>query len=137
MVLDADYIGHGIYLGSSAYTQKELEEKNINVIVNITPESEIARKTTLEFHRYPVSFILTDEQNAKNIRDAINHIYRMVKDYGKYIIYLHCFEGVNRSAVVAIGVIAKLLRCSVEDAISYVSKRRKIMPQEKYLRFLS
>jgi len=155
--MDYDEIIPGLILGSSRYDEAALKELNVTAVVNMTPSDEVPTKIRdvheltsgdsdedggreggesagMKFYRFPVSYRIPAEVSHMNFLTAIATVKTLVAN-GETV-YLHCFEGVNRSACVAIGVVARLQNISINQAHALVASKRRIMPQYKYLVWL-
>ena len=133
--MDAHGIVPHLFLGSSDYTAADLTALGVDTIVNMTPADEIPEIVhACQFHRFPMSFTIDDVVSLRNLRAAILRVYALLKE-GRCV-YLHCWQGVNRSATVAIGVVMLQRGIPLDEARAFVHKRRPITPSARYLAYL-
>lgn len=122
----------GLYIGSRDATETELMNIGVDVIVNMAPVEETPQiSQRIEHHRFPITLNMPIEEVRANLLSAIIKVQELIMD--GHIVYLHCVEGYNRSAAVAVVVYAKMKRCSWEEAIERINAIRPISPQRHLL----
>ena len=134
----ADYneIIPGITLGSidGLYSYKG---QQIESVISVTPEDEtpLPGKYKPISQRFPISFKMekTKIANIVNIVvDVMNNEYQQKKN-----IYIHCYEGVSRSAICVIYYLIKYHAFTRKDAFEFVKKQRpNVSPNEIMLEVL-
>ena len=131
--MDCNQILPFLFLGSCEYTRKILQQLNIQAVITVTPEDECPTMITdLEFYRYPISFTMTCEQIKEVLNDAVNKTLELMAQ--NKLVYLHCYEGINRSATVAIVCVMRTMNMEMNEALAFVkSKRNKINPGENMI----
>jgi protein-tyrosine phosphatase len=125
---ESNQIINNLYLGSSfnAYSISELTNKKINVIINITEEIDNFHENNLSmtYYRFPIK-----DNNQDDISDIIEQTYDLIDEHlskGDGIL-VHCFMGASRSATVIIYYLMKKYNITYEQALSYVSNKRKVV----------
>ena len=120
--MDSDWIiPERLLLGSCDYTQKDLLDRNIDVVVCVAPNDEVPLIDLSRARSFPISFRQPDALSAKNM-DAAKEACLATSN----VSYLHCVQGFNRSAAVAVLVVEAFFRVSRHEAIEYVSSRRHV-----------
>jgi protein-tyrosine phosphatase len=136
-IMNYDYheIYPNLFLGAKDYDGSLLESLEINVIVCVAPEDQVPTfiDERVLFLRFPISFQQPDALSRDNMRFATKTCIDLLKAEKR--IYLHCVEGYNRSAAVAVLVMMSVLDMNEEESIRYINKVRKIAP-ERHLRLL-
>jgi hypothetical protein len=100
-----------------------MAESGINAFVNVSGKDPVYQKF-LEKNVSYVSIPLVN--NAPNdvacIKAAAQEVLRLMGDAKR--VYLHCFSGISRSALVASIVVAVSAKCSFYDGMRFVKSRR-------------
>jgi protein-tyrosine phosphatase len=125
---NANLIVPRLWLGNRPASQdvQWLKQNNITVIFNCTKDIPFA-PLKVKLYRVPVD----DNLQADEIRNmglwSPEIIVKLVKEYNTGAnILVHCHAGMQRSAaVVAMFLIAKY-RCTTDEAIAYIKRRRPI-----------
>ena len=133
---DFNEIIPGLYLGSyDAIYTNEFKQLGITFIISTTPDEETKRHPTIVNCRLAMSSRMNNETLCERIQSASNLIKGLLGD-GETI-YIHCYEGVSRSAACVIYYIAKTLNLNLEDAITFVKEKRpSVNPNERMLECL-
>lgn len=125
----------GLILGSlDGLYQSNLEKDfpNIDVIISVAPSDETPlpnkyMKNKLIFKsRFPISGKLSIETIANmliTIADTIHNILDK-QTISTNCIYIHCYEGISRSAASVIYYLIKYRNMSYEEAMKFVISRR-------------
>lgn len=117
-----------LYLGSSfnAYSLTELNDKKVNVIINITDDIDnfFADDSNFTYYKFPIK-----DNNEDDITDILNHTFNIIKYHlnkGDCIL-VHCFMGASRSASVIIHYLMKTNNISYDRALQYVIEKRNVV----------
>lgn len=137
---DYNTIIPGLILGSidGLYSKTLTENEQFDVVVSVTPldETPIPGKYKHCNSRYPISFKMpTDEivQIVKTVADKLDEIMKS-KENGKNI-YIHCYEGVSRSAVCVMYYLVKYHGYTKQAAFDFVKKQRpNVSPNDVMLK---
>ena len=109
-----------------------LLEQVLPAIVCVAPQNEVPDYVTpLPTYRFPVSFMLPDDVSKQNIHAAVTKCIELIAS--GHTVYLHCWQGVNRSAAVAVVVVEKVMHISRAEAMAYVSMCRPAVDPKKHL----
>ncbi len=118
----------GLYLGSSynAYDIKQINNKNINVIINITDEIPNFYEDNLLLKYYKFSI---KDNNIDDINPILTETYDIIDEHlskGESIL-VHCFMGASRSASVIIHYLMKKNRWTYDYAKTFVIVKRPLV----------
>ena len=118
-----------LIIGSSEYNLRGLVDSGVGSIICVAPLEEISHAKP---HRwmdvYPL--YLCDKKSADNMRSALQRCLELIREGD--VAFLHCVNGYNRSAAVAVLVVQNWFCATRKEAIEYVSARRDVDPS-KYL----
>jgi protein-tyrosine phosphatase len=125
---EADEIIEHLYLGSSfnAYSLTDIKNKNINVILNITEEIDnfYEYDKSITYYRFSIK-----DNNEDDISEILEKSYEIIDEHitnGNNIL-VHCYMGASRSASVIIYYLMKKFNWNYEDALLFVSNKRKLV----------
>lgn len=94
--------------GNDALNQQFINENNINVVVNCTPNIPFYNNITFKY-RIPVNDDLQDESMNKMFVAMDHLIPFLVKHINRGDrILIHCYAGMQRSAIVTMGLLSAL-----------------------------
>ena len=117
-----------LFLGSSynAYNKHELENKKINVILNISNEIDNFYETdnSLTYYKYSIR-----DNNHDDISNILNETYNVIEHHlsiGDKIL-IHCYMGSSRSASVVINYIIHKYKVSYEQSLNIVKNKRPVI----------
>jgi protein-tyrosine phosphatase len=117
-----------LFLGSSfnAYNKHELENKKINVILNISNEIDNFYETdnSLTYYKYSIR-----DNNHDDISNILNETYNVIEHHlsiGDKIL-VHCYMGASRSASVVINYIIHKYKVSYEQSLNIVKNKRPVI----------
>jgi len=134
----ADEIVPGLWLGNAIASQdpKFYAQRGIQAVFNCTKDlpflPSIPRK-----YRLPVHDNLQDEEIRAMENASFEVVYKLSQEHNRGPVLVHCAAGMQRSAaVVAMYLMAKNPGMKVEEAITYIQKRRPIAftPGPNFLR---
>ena len=156
MLNHADQILPGLWLGNaySAHDTEFLRKNNISVIINCTKDIPFTNEIDVYKYRIPVDDSLKNEDIIKmtnsleNVLKFLNYTYS-IKSRN---VLIHCFAGVQRSAIVVVSFLYKLRLTEEENtsdfgdyyikqqnakwAFNYIiSKRKQAFAGGKYINF--
>lgn len=130
---DFNQIDTHIYLGCyEAIFGKPFQALQVTCIIALTPFEETPYTLPIQCYRYP----LTSKSTVDDVQTVMRQVYDTILRHPKDILYIHCYEGVSRSAICMIYYIHKKYNLSIEDAIEYVKQKRKIYPKDAFLKSL-
>lgn len=119
----------GLWLGNKAASQdiNWLREKNITTVFNCTKDIPFKMGGPSHLYRVP----LDDNLQADEIRNlelwSWEVAYKIAKEYtdGNRIL-VHCFAGAQRSAAVVAIYLISTFRCTTEEAIAFLKRKRGV-----------
>ena len=119
-----------LLLGSCNYTRQNMIDQNIDVVICVAPDDEVHNswnhfESFNSFRCFPISFRQPDTTSAINMEAAKNACIESIESIDCRV-FLHCVEGFNRSAAVAVLVVEALFCISRKEAIEYVLARRHV-----------
>jgi len=127
---DFNEILPGIYLGGyEAIFGKEFKKLNIKCIISMTPEEETPYKLSdISCYRFPI----TSKNTIDEIKYKILECVEIMNSHKN--IYIHCYEGVSRSAICVLYYIYKLLNKNIIESYEILKKKRNsVNPNEKMI----
>jgi len=125
---ESNEIISNLYLGSSfnSYNLKELERKNINVILNITDDISnfYEYKNNIIYYKFPIR-----DNNFDDISEILNKTYDIIDNHinNGDTILVHCYMGASRSASVVIHYIMKKYGSTYDQSLFLVKSKRPIV----------
>jgi protein phosphatase slingshot len=119
-----------LYLGSewNASNKSELQRNGVRAVLNMA--IEISNFFEGDFG---YMHVMIHDEPHENILQYFDRTYRFIKkttDAGGSV-FVHCKMGVSRSATAVVAYAMKENNWSVEDAVSYVRSKRKIVAPNK------
>ena len=115
-----NYIIDNLYLGDriAAANETFLKEYNISIVINCAIQiiSNYNDLKALELKLY-------DDPNAK-LFPILEYVYKIIKQYQKTNILVHCMMGSSRSASVVIFYLMKEKKWDYDTCLKYVQERR-------------
>ena len=115
-----NYIIDNIYLGDIVAASNEtfLKEYNISIVINCAIEFESNYKDlkALELKLYDSIY--------QNLFPKFEYAYKIIKQYQKTNILIHCMAGVSRSASLVIFYIMKEKKWDYDKSFEYVQRIR-------------
>jgi protein-tyrosine phosphatase len=125
---DAHEIVPGVWLGNrrAALNDKWLKEKNITVVFNATKDIPFSPSIKKQY-RIPIDDNLQPEEIRNMTLWSHEIVYKVLQETNKgNIILIHCFAGMQRSAIIlAMYLIAKY-GMTWQQAINYIKEIRPI-----------
>ena len=122
-----DEIIPGLYLGNyqSSYKQN-LEKNKIDIVINANKDlpfySDKTKNIRIDIDDdLSMSSIIRMVYYLKHILPFINHQLR-----NKKRILIHCYAGMQRSAVIVAGYLIKYRNYNIDEAIEYIRGKRPI-----------
>ena len=124
-----DHIIDNIYLGDvfAARNETYLKIHNISIVINCAMEhkSEYKDIKALELE-------LLDFYEIK-LFPKFDFVYKIIKQYNKTNIFIHCMGGVSRSASLVLFYIMKEKKWNYDISLNYArSKRPTVNPNESF-----
>jgi protein-tyrosine phosphatase len=118
-----DLIIDGIYLGNE-YTSKNKALLESNKITHI-----LICGSTLEAHfpeNYKYELLPIDDFQFHDIKQHFAKAYEFIENAkkGGGIVFVHCAQGISRSATIVISYLMKLKGWSFQEALDFVKKQR-------------
>jgi len=119
----------GLWLGNKAASQDRmwLQTSQIGAVFNCTKDLPFVQNIGIHMYRVPVD----DNLQAEELRN-LQHwsweiVYKLTKERsdGKRVL-VHCFAGMQRSAAVTAMFLISQYRCTTDEAIAFIKKRRPI-----------
>ncbi len=126
-LMPASHIIDNIYLGSAfnASNLLQLNNQNIKCIVNVTSEiSNYYENYNEDFDYYNYNVLDSNMDSIHSIFAPVMDVLEKNKDKN---ILVHCFMGSSRSAVIVLLYLIKVKKFSLEYALEYLKKKRKII----------
>ena len=142
MALDCDHIIDNIVLGSypAILTSKFQQEIKPRIIISMTPEEETyintAKFSNVECYRFPISSKMKSEDIITSIVSGANILLQETARDLPSNIYIHCYEGVNRSAATVVYYMHLKYKWNLEHCIEFLSSKRKISINETMMAIL-
>jgi len=119
---------NNLYLGSSfnAYSNSEISNNKINVIINVTEEIDNYHKDNLSivYYKFPIK-----DNGIEDISDILEQSYDIIDKHlsnGDRIL-VHCFMGASRSASVIIYYLMRKYNISYNKSLQHVYNKREIV----------
>lgn len=103
-----------------------LRRNNITTVFNAT--KDIPFVNGIEFmYRVPVDDNLEDDEIRNMGLWSWEIVFKVLKEYnaGKHIL-IHCMAGMQRSAAIVAMVLIAKYRCTTDEAIRYIKRKRQI-----------
>jgi hypothetical protein len=124
--LPSQEIVNNLFLGSAfnAYNLYDLEEKKINVIINISNDINNYYTDKFIYHKFKIA-----DNNSDDISEILEETYKIIITnlaLGNKV-FIHCFMGASRSASVIIYYLMKKYNITYKKAKKYVMKIRPII----------
>lgn len=117
-----------LFLGSSfsAFNKFDLDQKNINVVLNITDEIDnfYEGKSNITYYKFPIR-----DNNQDDISMILEETYNIIEyhlELGDRIL-VHCFMGASRSASIVINYIMKKYNTTYINAFNLVKRTNPII----------
>ena len=142
MALDCDHIIDNIVLGSypAILTSKFQQEINPKIIISMTPLEETyintAKFPNVKYYRFPISSKMNNEDIIYSIVSAANILLLETARNLPSNTYIHCYEGVNRSAATVVYYLHLKYKWNLEHCIEFLSSKRKISINETMMAVL-
>jgi dual specificity phosphatase 12 len=119
-----------LYLGCyEAIFGKPFQHLQVTCIIALTPFEETPYTLPITCYRYP----LTSKSTLEEIKQVIHQVYEVLLKHPNENIYVHCYEGVSRSAICLIYYIHKKYNFTIEDAFHFVKQKRSIYPKDIFI----
>ncbi len=119
-----------LYLGCyEAIFGKSFQQLQVTCIIALTPFEETPYTLPITCYRFP----LTSKSTVEEIKQVIQQVYETLLRHPNETIYIHCYEGVSRSAICLIYYIHKKYNLTIEDAFHFVNQKRSIYPKDIFL----
>jgi hypothetical protein len=134
--MSCDEIVPGVYLGAyDVFFSKKFEELGVTHVISVAREIETPLSdritSSCTTYRFPISGKMECNESIVVIKKVAKLLNELLSD-NTNVIYLHCYEGVSRSAACLIYYIHKYCDIKGEEAISFVkSKRNSVNPNDK------
>lgn len=127
----------GLILGSidGLYSKLLNQIEKIDMIISVTPleETPIPSKYKDCNLRIPISFTMEIDDIVQIVNNVVVKLNENMKK--KKTIYIHCYEGVSRSAICVMYYLVKYHGYTKPDAFNYVKiKRPNISPNDLMLK---
>ena len=105
-------------------TRHLIHNCGVSIIVNMTPKGETpsAPQAFAEQYRFPITMKMSDTDIKASIIGAAKQLRQSVS-LGKSV-YVHCYEGVNRSASVVVWYVMTEYSLTFQKASAFVSGKR-------------
>jgi hypothetical protein len=122
-----------LVLGSSRYTAQDLNALGIGAVVCVAPSDEAAEPTQFAgpFYRFPIAFTIPETMAHRHAAMAARTVHALMSE--GVVVYLHCLEGNNRSAAVAVAVLAHASNIPTETVTSQIASKRLIFPRSHWI----
>jgi hypothetical protein len=117
-----------LWLGNRQASQNEfwLRQNNITVIFNATKDIPFVSGIP-SMYRVPVDDNLQENEIRNMELWSWEIIFKVMNEYNKgKTILIHCAAGMQRSAAIVAMVLIAMFRCSADEAIGYIKKKRSI-----------
>lgn len=126
---DFDEILPGIYLGCyQAIFGKKFKETKIDCVISLTPEEETP--LSIPCYRLPIS----GRSTLDEIKSIIIECVEIMNNNKGKSIYVHCYEGVSRSAICILYYMYKTLDINIMECYALLKeKRSSVNPNEKMI----
>jgi protein-tyrosine phosphatase len=137
--MDCNQVLPLLYLGSyECLYKKTFNQISVDAIINTTPAIEtpiIPIKFDNAHYRVPMTFTMSKNEIKNAIKTIAKIIDNLINDNKR--IYIHCYEGISRSATCVIYYMYAYKGMTMLDALSFVkSKRKSVCPNELMLECL-
>jgi len=117
-----------LWLGNRKASQDVVwvRRNNITSVFNATKDIPFASGTEF-MYRVPVDDNLQDDEIRNMELWSWEIVFKVLKDYnaGKCIL-IHCAAGMQRSAAIVAMVLIATYRCTTDEAIKYIKRKRPI-----------
>ena len=139
MALDCNMIIDNIVLGAypTMFHSKFAKEISPRTIISMTPNDETpinGKLASLQCYRFPISSKMNSEDIISSIVSGANILLQENKPDS--IIYIHCYEGVNRSAATVVYYLHLKYGWQLAHCIEFLSSKRKIAINETMMAVL-
>lgn len=127
-VADAHEVLPNLWLGNrnAALNQHWLQEKQINAVFNCTKDIPFAAGQR-RMYRIPVDDSLQDEDIRNLELWSWEAIFKLTKEMSEgNRVLVHCAAGMQRSAAVVAMFCVSQFRCSTDEAVAFVKRRRPV-----------
>jgi protein-tyrosine phosphatase len=125
----ANEILPGLWLGNRHASQDRafLEGKNIGAIFNCTKDLPFPPNASQHLYRVPIDDNLQQEEIRNLALWAVEIVYKLHKERvaGNRVL-VHCAAGMQRSAAVVAMYLISQYRCTTDEAIAFIKRRRPI-----------
>jgi protein-tyrosine phosphatase len=125
---DAHEIVPGVWLGNrrAALNDKWLKEKNITVVFNATKDIPFSPSIKKQY-RIPIDDNLQSEEIRNMTLWSHEIVYKVLQETNKgNIILIHCFAGMQRSAIILAMYLIVKYGMTWQQAINYIKGIRPI-----------
>ena len=129
LTYEATHIIDNIYLGNgyNASNWKELETKNIGLIINITNEIPNYYSDNIEYYNIDIKDI-----GESDLHPYLDKFIEKITSFKKYNIenkniLIHCYMGSSRSASLVVAYLIKFKDMSIDKAINFIINKREIV----------
>ena len=121
-IIDNIYLGNG----NNAANINTLTKYKIDIIINVTSELDnyFENDNTNNFEYY--KFELLDEKN-NDISIYFKRFITIINENKKKNIFIHCFMGSSRSAIMVLLYMIKVKKLSYEDSLKLLKEKRDIV----------
>jgi protein-tyrosine phosphatase len=106
------------------YSTTLTEFEQLDAVVSVTPldETPIPGKYKHCNSRYPISFKMPTDEIVQIVKIVAEQLDEMLKN--KKTVYIHCYEGVSRSAICVMYYLVKYHNYTKQDAFDFVKQQR-------------
>ena len=118
-IIDNIYLGSA-YNAASLYKLKEIYK--IKLVINATKEISNYYPDDFEYKNYDLADV-----NNDSIAEYLEDAYKIINENQNKNILVHCFMGASRSASLVSYYIMKKYNESLDDAVQFISEKRKIV----------
>jgi len=117
-----------LWLGNRQASQNEfwLRQNDITVVFNATKDIPFVSGIP-SMYRVPVDDNLQEDEIRNMGLWSWEIVFKVIKEYKqRKTILIHCAAGMQRSAAIVAMVLIAMFRCSTDEAIAYIKKKRSI-----------
>jgi protein-tyrosine phosphatase len=117
------------------YSTTLTEFEQLDAVVSVTPldETPIPGKYKHCNSRYPISFKMPTDEIVQIVKIVAEQLDEMLKN--KKTVYIHCYEGVSRSAICVMYYLVKYHNYTKQDAFDFVKQQRpNVSPNDVMLK---
>ena len=141
LALDYNMIIDNVVLGSypTMFNSKFTQEVSPRTIISMTPYDETpinGKIASLQCYRFPISSKMNSEDIISSIVSSANVLLQETANKPDSIIYIHCYEGVNRSAATVVYYLHLKYGWQLAHCIEFLSSKRKIAINETMMAVL-